>query len=400
MAEGGAALNSDGRPLTGLLRWDRPVDRAHVDALLAAHPDLAATTGVPATTKPGAVTLTALRADAPHTFAAMRYWVGVADLVAHALTGKRATDHTLAVRTMAAGRHGRAWDADVLASVGIAAGMLPELRAPGEPVGLTSGEATRFGIEKGIAVYVAGHDHAVGAWAAGVRRPGDCADSLGTAEAIVRVADSVDTPRAVAAGFAVGLTVDGSAQTVLGGSPACGAMFDWWDAEYPGDEILASLRELDPHGWEPSSAIVLPYPRGRQCPDPDPTARVRMLGDGDRGEWARALLQSLVAHARWMRDTADSLAGSATTNVTVIGSLAGLVPAWGPLVAAAGTHTATCANDEPVASGAALLAAVRAGAASPEASILPLASVTPISRGSFDHTYRRFLSAVTSQGEK
>lgn len=397
MAESGAALDAGGAPLTGLLRWDRPVDPAHLDALLDAHPSLPASTGVPATTKPAAVVLTALRAENPGVFAAMRHWAGVADLIAHALTGERATDHTLAARTMLAGRDGAAWDAELARYLGIDLSMLPSLRIPGEPAGATRPGA--FGLDAGIPVFIAGHDHAVGAWAVGARHPGDVADSLGTAEAIVRITDAVDPGPAVADGFSVGRTVDGAARTILGGSRACGAMLSWWEAEHPADRVLERLAALPADRWTPSPTVVLPYPTGRQCPRPSSGARVRIVGEADDADSRiRGLLQSLVAHARWMRESADDLAGSPSTGVTVLGSLAERIPSWAPLIAASGLSTSLCAVAEPVAAGAALLAGVRAGIV-PAGTTLRRAAVAPARDAGFEDIHRRFLAAASAEGE-
>lgn len=402
MGESGAALDANGRALTPLLRWDRRVDRRHLDGLLAAHPGLPASTGIPATTKPAAVALGALRDEHPEVHGRMRYWAGAADLLGHALTGERATDHTLAARTMLAGL-GDAWTIDVIESLGVRVDALPSLRAPGEAAGATTIAAASFGISPGIPVHIAGHDHAVGAWAAGARRPDDTVDSLGTSEAIVRIADAVDVARAVDEGFAVGLTVDGSAATILGGSPSCGAMIAWWDQEFPEDRMRERLAALTPAAWVASPTIVLPYPSGRQCPDPQPLARVQVFGDGDAEDRVRGLLQSLVAQSRWIRETADLLAGSPSTTVTMIGSLARRIPIWAPLTAASGPPTAMCAAEEPVAAGSALLAAVRASAVDPETTILSREQVAPLNDPVRDDTYRRFRMAIdpaaVSEGE-
>lgn len=394
MAESGAALDAEGRALTSLLRWDRSVDRRHLDDLLSRHPDLATRTGVPATTKPAAVALTALRVETPDAFEAMRRWAGIADIAAYALTGTWATDHTLAARTMAAGSRGDAWDADVLDTLEVDVAALPEIRRPGDAVGMSSNGAHAFGLPSGIPVYIAGHDHAVGAWASGVRTPGAVADSLGTAEAVLRVTDAVATAGAVADGFSVGRTVDGAALTVVGGSRACGAMLEWWAAAHPGDDVLGRLATLSAHPWESTQLTVLPYPSGRQCPLPDPGAAVVVRpAASDPATRARAVLQGLVFHARWMREAIDALAGSPATRITLLGSLADRIPAWAPLTAAAGVPTSQTADAEPVAAGAALLAAVRAGAASPELS-LARHEVTPASAPDLDHAYRRFLETV------
>ncbi|MCP2635552.1 FGGY family carbohydrate kinase [Microbacterium sp. HD4P20] len=400
MAESGAVLGADGSPLTPLLRWDRHVDQQHLDDLLAQHPGLPSLTGVPATTKPAAIALRALRAEHPGLFGATRHWAGVADLVAHALTGVRATDHTLAARTMMAGADGDGWDAAVLASTGIALAALPDVRAPGEAVAPTTADALAFGLPAGVPVFIAGHDHAVGAWASGVRAPGAVADSLGTAEAIVRVTDAAATPAAVADGFSVGRTVDGSARTLVGGSRACGAMLEWWEAKHPADRLLSRLGALDPESWATSRMTVLPYPSGRQCPRPDPDARVAIRGEEtDPAGRARAVLQGLVLHARWMRETIDAHAGSPSTDLTLLGSLADRIPPWAPLTGTAGIPAHRTTTGEPVAAGAALLAAVRVGAASPDLT-LERTDVAPATAPGLDDAYRRFLDAALTEGER
>jgi xylulokinase len=443
MAESGAALGADGAPLTPLLRWDRRVDPRHLDDLLARHPDLPSVTGVPATTKPAAVALTALAAEKPERFEAMRHWTGAADLVAHALTGVRAIDHTLAARTMMAGSRGDAWDAAVLDGIGIDAAALPEVRPPGEPVAETSDAARAFGLPRGVPVHIAGHDHAVGAWASGVRAPGAVADSLGTAEAVLRVTadpdprgaarearadasgagagaggagaagttpagadadatghEATDAARAdaVADGFSVGRTVDGSARTILGGSRACGAMLAWWADEHPEDHVWSRLSSATAEPWSTSAMTVLPYPSGRQCPHPRPGARV-MLRDAsaDPVDRARAVLQALVFQARWMRELSDAHAGSPATAIAVLGSLTHLIPAWVPLTATAGLPTRRIIPAEPVAAGAALLAAVRAGEASADL-ILPGEDVEPAHAPGLDDAYRRF-RATACEGD-
>lgn len=406
MAESGVALDAAGDPLTPMLGWARPVDRRHLERLLHAHPDLPAATGIPATTKPVAIALAALRTEQPDAHRALRHWAGAAELVAHALTGERATDHTLAARTMLTrrGAHAEApWDAVLLAELDVDVAALPAVRAPGEPVGTTTGSARAYGLAPGIPVHIAGHDHVVGAWAVGVRSPGDTADSLGTSEAIVRVTDAVDAARATRDGFAVGHTVDGSAQTILGGSPASGALLAWWEREHPDDRVIERLAALTPETWKPSRTLVLPYLAGRQCPRPSPEARLRVIDDEGADDRARGLLQSLVAQARWMRETADTLAGSPTTTLTLIGSMARRVSIWARLAAPPGGTTRLSTAEEPVAAGAALLAAVRSGLTAPGTAILPHEPVTPVDDPARDDTYRRFLDAAIaptpSEGE-
>ena len=393
MAETGLPLDADGAALSPFIRWNRDADRRPLEDVMRRHPDLPARTGIPATTKPTLMTLTGLLARRPELFERMAAWASPADIIAEALTGSRATDHTLAARTMLLGAAGD-WDLELLGELGLRLDALPRVLAPGEPVGTTSPGAAMFRLRSGIPVFVAGHDHIVAAWAAGVRTPGAVADSLGTAEAVVRITDTADAADATADGFSVGRTVDGSRTTILGGSPTCGALLADWPCDAPSRHPLEILSAADPQDWVTSAATVLPYPRGRQCPRPDPHARL-VVPDG-LGEEAlsRALLQGLVFHSLWMREAIARHAGAAEREIVLVGSLAHRLPAWAPLVAALGeVPVRRCAAQEPVASGAALLAAVRTGILPPEVA-LPSESVESAVAPGLRAAHRRFLDAV------
>ncbi|HEY8282183.1 MAG TPA: FGGY family carbohydrate kinase, partial [Leifsonia sp.] len=324
MAETGALLDPDGEPLGDLLRWDAG-DTAEADALVASvgAAELYAATGVPIAAKSPLVHWRSLAAAGDARLRTAR-WCGIADLVAVALTGSYATDRTLAARTMAY-RHGGArgaegdaaagFDPDLLALAGLDSARFPRILRPGEPAGTLSARvAASLGLTPGIPVTIAGHDHAVGAWAAGARRPGDTADSVGTAEALYRVAAHVPRERARAAGFSVAPAVDGAHEAVLAGNPTAGAFVEW--------ALRTLLPSADPRAAfdaaaaaasaGPSRIVVLPYLRGRQAPCPDAHATPRVValsGPGagrsadlpaDPGAALAAVLTGLVLQLAWL----------------------------------------------------------------------------------------------------
>ncbi|WP_308493053.1 FGGY family carbohydrate kinase [Microbacterium terrisoli] len=389
MAETGVALDEDGTALTPLLRWDRTHTHAAHARLRTRHPHLPERTGIPDTPKPALVVLHGLRERAPEVLTRMRRWQGVADLAAAALTGAHATDHTLAARTMMLDPDApqRRWDAALLAELGLAPEVLPGILAPGEPAGRAGGA---FGLPAGVPVYIAGHDHAVGAWAAGARQVGDVADSLGTAEAVMAITEHVDTAAAVRDGFSVGRTVDDLHATVMGGNAACGALLVQWP-----DSPLPTLAAQGTDTWSTSPVTVLPYPRGRQCPHPNPNAHLRVLGTPiETGDLERGILQSLVLHSRWMRTAMQRHTGMDADRIVLFGSLTERIPAWAPLTAAAGrAHVRRCTATEPVAAGAALLAAVRAGLAA-DTLVLDTVESTPSASDGLEAAYDRFLAAA------
>ncbi|QZN87694.1 carbohydrate kinase [Cellulomonas sp. C5510] len=392
MAETGVPLDADDRPLGPWLRWDGHRAAAEAAALADRLGAIALfeATGVRPSAKVPLATLAWLGSHEPATRAALRRWAGVADLACLHLTGELVTDHTLAGRTMAyrlppAGDPlPEQLDADLLAEVGLRPDHLPRVARPGAVAGRVDAPAwVAAGVRSGTPVTVAGHDHAVGAWAAGVRAPGDVADSIGTAEAVCTVlADDPVRPAVARAGMSLVRTVAGL-PALLAGSSSAGAMVRWWlEQEAPGwsaDALFAAVAAL-PEAEHPADVVVLPYVSGRQTPAPDPGARPVVLHRGNHGPvaLAAAMVDGLALHARWMLEVQAGLAGDGhrPRQVRVLGGPAGRNTAWMRAKALAGPVPVRLVDGaEPVAAGAALLALHRAGllggGAAPTLPLLP-----------------------------
>jgi xylulokinase len=405
MAETGVVWGDPG-PAGPLLRWD-----AHDPALARAAgvlvaqlgaPALYAATGAPVPAKTPLARWYALRA-AGHD-GALR-WAGVAELVGWALTGELATDHTLAQRTMAyrlpepGGEPAAGFDAELLAEVGMKQHDLPRVVAPGRAIGAVRTDAARaFGLPAGLPVFIAGHDHAVGAWAVGVRSPGDAGDSVGTAEALLRVAEAgVDREAARRDGLSLGRDVTGRFETVLAGNPSAGALLAQL-VPRPGDGIWP-----DPAGpVVPVWPVLLPYPRGRQSPCPAPRARLGTVGpDGSEdplpdapAELLRCALQGLALQLRWMDAAVSRAAGDRGVRLTVFGGPGARNPAALAFKRALLPGALAMASvGEPVASGAALFAAVRADLADPAAA-LHSEPVPGAPAPAFDEVFARFVRSA------
>ena len=218
-------------------------------------------------------------------------------------------------------------------------------------------------------MHLAGHDHAVAAWLAGADQPRRVVHSLGTTEAVLALAaphHPIDRERAGGEGISVTRAVDGVHEGVLAGDPAAGALIAQWRERVRGagadPEVLLGLAPR-----HPGDALALPYPRGRQSPTPDPLARYELL-DADPSDPAAELtgiLRGLAAHGAWMREVVADLVGAGPQpEVAAIGTpvranhrLAGL------MASLAGGPIQVVDLAAPVASGAALLAAERAGLA-------------------------------------
>lgn len=412
MAETGVPLGSSGEPLSPWLRWNDHPAGAEADDLARrlGRDELIGATGVRPSAKVPLARWAWLRAHRPETWLAMAAWSGVADLAGYLLTGRLTTDHTLAGRTMAyrlpdVGEPlATAFAADLLAEVGLRPEQLPAVVAPGEIAGRVRDPGfVSCGLRDGTPVVVAGHDHAVGAYACGVREPGDVADSVGTAEAVMTVVDDVahlDPVSVGRAGMSTVMSVEGRHRAVLAGSHSAGAAVDWWLAHEAGgmdpgvlfDEVLAA-------GDGPTGVIVLPYLAGRQAPVPDPGARLRVLGrrpSHDPVRLAKALLEGLSLQARWMLAEQARLAGrSAPPTVYLFGAPVAANPAWVRIKAQVLPGTLRMVGEpEPVAVGAAMIAAARAGCAA-----MPALGwhAVPGAGADYDPMLARFVAAATER---
>ena len=124
-------------------------------------------------------------------------WLNVPELVVHALGGDRVSELSLSSRTGLLDQDdARLWPA-ALDVLGVGPDLLPRAVSAGDVCGRAGTTAELGDLVVGLprqiagaALTVAGHDHLVAAVAAGAVAPGQLYDSMGTAEALVRVLDT------------------------------------------------------------------------------------------------------------------------------------------------------------------------------------------------------------------
>jgi xylulokinase len=420
MAETGVPLTADGAPLRELIRWNGQ-DATLGTEIVANHldpEDLFAATGVPLAPKVPLAMWAVLRTRDAGLWSRMATWAGVADYVGLALTGELVTDHTLAGRTMAyrlppAGEAlPDSFDGSLLDVVGLRVAQLPRVAAPGEAAGtVTVGAARRFGIAPGIPVFLAGHDHAVGAWAAGARAAGDVADSVGTAEAVVRILGSrVDRSAIAGTGMSLTRSAEGGRESLLAGTPHAGSLVaEWFRTTVAGADRDTVFDEVSALGYGPGAVLVLPYPTGRQTPAPDQRARLEIVDTQGHpvdptmyspAQLTRGLLVGLNLHVRWMAAEQARLAGGDVPHtVRMLGGAGAGNSVWMSFKAAImPTALDLVSVREPVASGAALLAATRAGLVDADvrlpSSRVPLPHGASPSGTGYDDAYATFVAAA------
>jgi xylulokinase len=206
----------------------------------------------------------------------------------------------------------------------------------------------------------------------------------------------IDRERAGREGISVIRAVDGVHEGALAGSPAAGGLIAQWRerARRAGAEPEALLNGAPRH---PGEVLALPYPRGRQAPDPDPAARYELLGadPADPAAELTGILRGLAAHGAWMRSVVADLVGApAPPEIAAVGTPVRSNPRLAGLMAAlSGGPIAIVDLAAPVASGAAMLAAERSGVSA--GGLVPTRTVEPLDDGVPDLA-ARFAAAVAA----
>ena len=423
MAEAGVPVDRRDVPVGDIMTWYdlRPARQAAWLERQIGAPALFARTGLRPEPKYTLPKLLWLREHKAADFTRLRHWSGVADLAGLDLTGRLATNASLACRTLAFDVTTRAWDADLLSLASIGPDEMPVVLPLGTAVGgLTEAAATRLGLTAGTPVAIAGQDHLAAALGAGATKVGDVLDSMGSAEAAMLVTAAPSLADEVRrGGFSTGChAVDGLAY-VAGGLQASGALVEWFLNTFVGansgsqgaaseaDRYARFAELLEQAGPGPVEPIVRPYLRGRTAPHRDPAASLEFEGLRETHtlvDLAAAVVDGAAYHVRWMLDELARITNMRLDRVKLTGGGA-RNRRWVVAKAALGPgRLEVVRTDEAAALGAALVAGVACGMYGSVADALtdgsPFDRVTasPSVRARYDAAYLdRWLPAVISR---
>ncbi len=234
-------------------------------------------------------------------------WLMIADYIAFRLSGEHATDLSLASRTLMLDLRGKRWDQRTLAQVEIAPDFLAPLVSGGTTLGhVTPHAAAETGLPRTALVSAGGHDHVCGALAAGVTRPGQMLNSLGTAEALfLPIAEPLIDHEAGRQGYTQGAHVAGGGFYAFAGQYTSGASIEWLRRLLgSGDdavlyEALIAGAERVPAGS--LGVVFLPHLRLANPPYDDPRSRGALIGltaDAGRDVVTRAVFEGLAMESR------------------------------------------------------------------------------------------------------
>lgn len=301
VGETGVLLAADGQPVAPMLAWYDARTTAELDALLVrvGFDQLHRVTGLCPDPTFGLLKLMWLKRRQPEAFAAGVQWLHVSDYLAWRLCGERATDFSLASRTMFLDLERRIWATSILEAAEIPVSLLPPLLPGGTGLGRLRPEvAAAAGLPPECVVGVGGHDHVCGLLAAGADRPGTVLDNIGTAEALTLVRDApVSDPALGWDGYNQGvIKVDRPLYYIFGGLPTAAATVEWFRGLHGGVDHATLIAEAEAVPCGSDGVLFLPHLRLGSPPFPDAIGRGAFLGLSaatSRGAMFRALLEGL-----------------------------------------------------------------------------------------------------------
>ena len=335
-----------------------------------------------------------LRANEPATMARARRVLMPKDFVGLRLTGVSATDVSDASGTLAFDPGARRFSPEVLEAFELPASLFPPASESIEPLGPILPEVARAtGLPPSTLVVRGAADNAAGAVGLGVVRVGRAMASIGTSGVVLAHTDAyVVEPSMRLHSFAS--AVPGK-HYLMGVMLAAGGALRWYrDVLCDGEKLAAELSRTDPYQIITDAAstsrpgaggvLFLPYLMGERTPYPDAQARgafVGMTARTSKADLSRAVLEGITFGLCDSLDLMRSLDGGGpeVSEIRLTGGGA-KSPFWRKLMADVfGVRVALTTSTEGPAFGAAILAAVGAGAfASVEEACDALVHVTQV----------------------
>ena len=304
VAEAGVLLDAQGEATVDIIAWYDTRTKAQSD-WLGEHVGadaLFASTGLSLQPIFSLCKMLWYREHEPEAWQRSVHWLLIDEYIAFKLCGERGSEPSQASRTMLMNLHDLTWDSAILDEVGIEEDMLPPLVASGTRLGtVTARAASETGLPQSAQVATGGHDHVCGAFAAGVTRPGQMLNSMGTAEAVfLPTSAPLTDPKAGRQGYTQGAHVAGGGYYVFGGQYTSGACIDWVRRMLgDGNDLLAydamiAAAERVPLGS--NGVLFLPHLRMANPPYVDSRSRGAFIGltvETGREEMARAVLEGI-----------------------------------------------------------------------------------------------------------
>ncbi|HMP16737.1 MAG TPA: xylulokinase, partial [Gemmatales bacterium] len=260
-----------------------------------------------------------LREEEPQHFSRLKHVLLPKDYLRLRLTGELASEVSDASGTLLLNVVERRWHADLLARLGLDAGLLPRCVESHEVTGqLTENAARELGLQPGIPVVGGAGDQAASAVGNGIVRKGVLSATLGTSGVVFGHADTPEThPEGKVHTMCHAVA---GAWHQMGVVLSAGGSLQWFRNQFYGDLVAqAKQQSIDPYELimqeveqVPAGAeglLFAPYLTGERHPYSDPKARGGFTGLSvrhTRAHLARAVVEGITLA---MRDCLEVMRG-------------------------------------------------------------------------------------------
>jgi xylulokinase len=348
-----------------------------------------------------------LRNHEPDAFARLSKVLLAKDFVRLKLTGALATEPSDASGTLMFDPAHMRWSSEMLSAVGLPPSLLPDVGGSSQVLGrINEAGARRSRLAAGTPVVGGGADNACGAAGVGAVTPGDAVSSWGTSGTVLAPMNSPTVDPKLRAHTFCHVAPD--TWYLMGVVLSAGGAFAWYRdqvarelTERERDNVLTDEAARTPPGAE--GVTFLPYLQGERTPHRDSSLRAAFVGLSlahSRGHMTRSLLEG-VCFA--LRDSLEILRELGLVPEQLLLTGGGAKSAFIRQLQADifGLPVATVNREEGGAYGAALLAAVGAGAFPDLQTAVqrtltrrPSATSNPETHKAYEHIYARFKSRL------
>ncbi len=316
-----------------------------------------------------------MKKNHPKVYETSRKWLQMTDYIIFKLTGRMATDYTLASRTLAFDVAGNQWSKEILDKMDVSMELLPDIIESGKVVGKVSEEAGALtDLHTSVPVVMGGNDHPCAALPAGVLNGRKVLDSSGTAESVIYISDREDEPKMEFEGQRTCRFLEASRYALWGGIVSSGASFEWayntilslkeWgigQSEYTYEEVLDQLKDRKPGA---GGVLFIPHLRGSGAPYWNPKMKGAFLGirsTTTQKDLLQAVMEGLSFQNRMIVEMHQKLSDGEVEALCVVGG-SGKNGVWQQTKAdVLQLPVEICGETDATALGAAMLAGIGAG---------------------------------------
>ncbi|WP_412990206.1 FGGY-family carbohydrate kinase [Pediococcus siamensis] len=174
-------------------------------------------------------------------------WLCIPDYIVYCLTGKIATEYSIASRTQVLDLRQKKWSKEVEKIFGIDKVVFPKIYPAGEVIGEVLPDILKeLRMSQNVEVTIAGHDHMVGSFSS-EQKQSELLDSTGTTEGILLLSKSFKSlPSDEKKGVAYGVYVKPEYNTVFTALPSAGSVIEWFMEIYKltPEQFMQTLNEV------------------------------------------------------------------------------------------------------------------------------------------------------------